>query len=238
MKRLQMFKGIIDIVMVMLLPVMMQYTLTGQETHEWLGIVMTALFILHHVLNYSWPGSLFRGKYTPVRSYITAINILLFLDMLLLAGSGIIMSGISGYAFEFLHLDGDMELMKRFHRFGAYWGFLLMSVHLGQHWNYVNGMVKKVLPMKVRPERLVWLVRGLIILTVIYGLIAFFRQNMAGYLFLKTAAVYFDEGKAQIIYLWDCVAMIGLFAVIGYRIRKVLIPGRSEKHDRNGGKTI
>lgn len=231
-----MVKGVIDMMMVVVLPVMMQYVLTGQETHEWLGTAMAVLFILHHILNHSWLGSLFRGTYTPARIYIMAINILLFLNMFLLAGSGIIMSGISGYAFEFLHLDGDMELLKRLHRFGAYWGFLLMSIHLGQHWNYVIGMSRKILPMKARAKNLLWLFRGLILLTAVYGLIAFFRQNMVGYLFLQTAAIYFDDGKAQITYIWDCAAMIELFAVIGYYAKKALMPGRSEKHDRNGGK--
>lgn len=222
MKVRQIIKTITDMTMIALLPVLMLFVLTEQETHEWLGTAMTALFILHNILNHSWIRGLFRGNYTPARIFLNMINILLFLDMILQAGSGIMMSGISGYVFEFLHLDGDMELLKQLHRFGAYWGFILMSIHLGQHWNYMIGMGKKLFPAKKQTKKPIRISRGLTAIISVYGLAAFVRQNMIGYLFLKTAAIYFDDGKAQISYLWDCIAIIVLFAALGYYVQKAL----------------
>ena len=194
MKLRQGIKIVIDIAMLLLLPVMMQYMLTEQELHEQLGVLMAVLFILHHVLNLSWIKNLFRGKYTAVRAFANAVNVLLLADMVLLAFSGIMMSGMSGYVFEFLHLDGDRELYKKLHMLGAYWGFAFMSFHLGQHWGYVAGMFRKYFPRMTWKTGL-WVSRGIVLLTAIYGLSAFIRQNMARYLFLKTAAIYFDEKK-------------------------------------------
>lgn len=227
MKVRQMIKINIDFIMVILLPVLMLYMLTGQETHERLGTAMAALFVIHNVLNRTWFKNLFRGKYTLARSFLNITNCLLFLDMVLLAGSGIFMSGISGYVFAPLQLDGDMELLKRFHRFGAYWGFILMSVHLGQHWHYMMGMGRKFVQAKTPSVKPIWFTRGLAVTGAVYGMIAFTRQNMIGYLFQKTAAIYFDDGKADISYLWDCAAMIMLFAVIGYYVQKVLTKRRA-----------
>lgn len=38
-----------DLLMVFLLPVLMAYSLVGEAAHEWIGIVMFLLFLLHHV---------------------------------------------------------------------------------------------------------------------------------------------------------------------------------------------
>ena len=44
----------IDIVLTVLLPLLMAYTLVGEVAHEWLGLAMLLLFIAHHVLNIRW----------------------------------------------------------------------------------------------------------------------------------------------------------------------------------------
>lgn len=59
----QTIRIIIDIAILLLLPVMMQYMLTEQELHEQLGVLMAVIFILHHALNILWFVHLFRGKY-------------------------------------------------------------------------------------------------------------------------------------------------------------------------------
>ncbi len=232
MKLRQAVRIVIDIVMLLLLPMMMQYILTEQELHEWLGVLMAGLFIFHHILNFSWIVNVFRGKYTKVRILVNGINLLLLIDMFLLVFSGIVMSGMSGYVFEFLHFSGDMELYKKMHMLGAYWGFILMSFHLGQHWGYMVGTVRNYFPFG-KSKRTVWILKGTVFFIIVYGLAAFFRQNMTGYLFLKTAAIYFDGRKAHISYLWDCIAIIVLFAALGHYLRKILICRKTDEDNQN-----
>ena len=43
-------KYLIDFGMTVLLPLLMAYTLVGEASHEWLGMAMLALFVLHHAL--------------------------------------------------------------------------------------------------------------------------------------------------------------------------------------------
>lgn len=51
MKPKQILKIITDIAMTAILLLLMAYSLVGEAVHEWLGIGMFVLFILHHVLN-------------------------------------------------------------------------------------------------------------------------------------------------------------------------------------------
>ena len=81
---------IIDILMVVLLPLLMAYSLIGENTHEVLGICMFVLFIAHHVINRKWWTSLFKGKYNAARILNTAVNLFLAVFMVLQPVSGIL----------------------------------------------------------------------------------------------------------------------------------------------------
>lgn len=54
-----------DLAMTVLLLCQMAWLLIGETTHEWTGTAMFLLFIVHHVLNRRWYGSLFKGKHGP-----------------------------------------------------------------------------------------------------------------------------------------------------------------------------
>ena len=52
-----------DIAMTVLLPMMMAYSLIGEAFHEVTGTALLVLFIVHHILNRRWYGSLRKGRY-------------------------------------------------------------------------------------------------------------------------------------------------------------------------------
>ena len=101
---------------------------------------MLVLFLAHHILNRGWYKSLFKGRYTPMRVFQVLVDMLLLAAMAAQMYSGIAMSR---HVFTFLPVDGGMALARRLHILGAYWGFILMSVHLGMHWNLFLGMARK-----------------------------------------------------------------------------------------------
>ena len=86
-------KRIVDIAMTVLLLCLMAYQVTGEMAHEWIGMGMTVLIIIHQILNRKWYGALFKGKYRPYRILSTTLNILLLLSFLLTAFCGMSMSG-------------------------------------------------------------------------------------------------------------------------------------------------
>lgn len=66
--------------------------------------------------------------------------------LILLTMCGSMVSGIllSRYALPFLPLNGGGAFARNIHMLSAYWGFVLMSLHLGFHWSIVVGMAKKI----------------------------------------------------------------------------------------------
>ena len=92
MKRKQILKIIVDILMTVVLLLLMARSLVGEAAHEWLGISMFGLFILHHILNRKWSRNLCKGKYTPFRILQTALVVLVLISMLGSMVSGIMLS--------------------------------------------------------------------------------------------------------------------------------------------------
>ena len=75
-------RKLVDAFMLILLLCLMSYQVTGEEKHEWTGILMTLTVIVHQILNRRWYAALFKGRYNPYRSVTTAVNLLLLSSML------------------------------------------------------------------------------------------------------------------------------------------------------------
>ena len=56
MKPKQITRLATDAAMTIALLLLMAYSLVGEAAHEWIGMAMLALFILHHALNRKWIG--------------------------------------------------------------------------------------------------------------------------------------------------------------------------------------
>lgn len=63
------FQMMIDIAMTALLPLLMVYKLMGKSTHEWIGLTMFILSILHHILNYIWYKNILKGHIQVFKSF-------------------------------------------------------------------------------------------------------------------------------------------------------------------------
>lgn len=210
MKSIMKIKIIVDAGMTVALLLLMAYGLVGEQAHEWIGIGMFVLFVLHHILNYRWLSAIGKGKYTPVRMIQTILAVSILLCMIGSMISGIV---LSRYVFEFLPEHGSYELAGEMHIFCAYWGFVLMSLHLGMHWQMMLGIAGKYIkPSKNRT----WLLRIMSGVLAIYGIVAFVRRDFGIYLLLKSHFVFFDYTKPVIYFLRDYLAVMCLFVFVGY----------------------
>lgn len=219
MKQKQIIKRIVDVAMLFMLPVLMSEILTGQQVHEWLGICMVLLFVMHHILNFGWMRNLFKGTYSPLRCGGTALNLLLLIDFLALAFSGIRMSG---YVFGWVPFSGGMRIARTLHLFATHWGLILMSLHTGMHWKLILGMCKRKLPVVKSGDIFIWLLRGAAFGIVLFGMYGFVQQKMTDYLFMRTHFVFFDETKSVFVFYMEVAAMIGMFIVAGHYFSVVL----------------
>ena len=161
------------------------------------------------------------SRYTPVRILMLAVNILTLAAMVLLMYSGITMSR---HVFAFLPARGGMAAARRLHLLGSYWGFLLMSLHIGLHW----GMVGNGLGIK-QGIRNRWLCFAGSLLAAVYGAYVFIKRNFLTYLFLKSEFVFLDYAESKILFYLDYMALMGLCIFIMHYGSKLLRKRRSRR---------
>lgn len=209
---------IIDLFMTLFLLMLMAYQITGEKLHEWFGAGMVVLFLIHNFLNIRWYGSLLKGKYTSLRILRTVINFSVLAAMLALAYSGIVMSR---YVFSFLPINGGMATARVMHLAGSYWGFVLMSVHLGLHWGMVIGMFRRFSGSK-KAVAFAWIFRLIAAMIAGYGAVCFYRADILSYMFLQADFVFLDYEKSPVSVFTEYMAMMGLWVFISYYVSKAL----------------
>lgn len=180
---------------------------------------MFVLFIVHHSLNWNRNKNLFRGRYTIVRVFQLVVNLPVLAVMLIQMYSGIV---LSRYVFDFLPIEGGLALARRLHILGAYWGILLISLHLGLHWNMILGMVRKGIGIK-RPSVLrtaICACAGLLIAG--YGVFVFVKRDFLTYLLIRSEFVFLDYSEPAILFYSDYLAIMGLCIFVSHYISKLL----------------
>lgn len=198
----------IDFLMTALLLCLMAYQITGQEFHEWFGAGMLILFIVHNILNIRWYGNLFKGKYKLLRIVQTIVNVSVLISMLCLGYSGIVMSR---HVFAALPIHGPMATARSMHMAASYWGFVLMSIHLGMHLGMIEGMFRRLLKGRKLPNVSVWGLRLAAIVIAGYGLVCFIQKDIASYMFLKNQFVFFDFEQSALSVFIEYIAMMGFW---------------------------
>lgn len=211
-------KIVVDILMVVTLLLLMAYQLIGKAVHEWFGMAMFVLFILHHILNSHWNRNLFKGKYTAIRILQTILVILVLFSMLGSMFSGII---LSRHIFPFIRIRGWRSFARNLHMISAYWGFVLMSLHLGLHWNMMMGMARKLVNRKSVVRT--WVLRTIAVSIAGYGIYAFIRRGIGRYMLMMDHFVFFDFDEPIIFFIADYIAVMGLFVFVGYYILRILV---------------
>lgn len=201
----QKYKILIDLFMTIALLLLMLFQITGQQVHEYLGIIMLCLFLGHNFLNRKWYRHLFKGKYKLYRCIQTILNISILMMMLGLGYSGMVMAQYLPFS-----ISGSMSLVRRLHLACSYWGFVLMSIHLGMHLKQIVHMFKKYICLENNVLKLV------MVIISFYGIYCFIQNNIVSYMFLINEFVFFDFEKNTFIVLLEYLSMMILWINIGY----------------------
>lgn len=211
MKPKMMMKIAVDFGMTVLLLLLMTYELIGQAVHEWLGVGMFVLLVLHHVLNKSWGQNVLKGRYSAIRILQTV-----FVTGVLLAMAGSMISGVilSRHVFSALPIHGGRAFARSLHMVCAYGDFVLMSLHLGFHWIIMMGIIRKHVSGQSPARK--WVLRILAVLIAGYGIYAFIKRDIGSYMFLKNQFAFFDFEEPLILFILDYVSIMGLFVFIGH----------------------
>ena len=205
-------KRIVDTVMTVLLLWLMAYQVTGEMAHEWIGICMTVLVIIHQILNRKWYGALFKGKYNPYRSVTTILNILLLLCFVLTAFCGMSMSG---HAVPFLYGMASVSFARRMHLSMSHWAFVLMGLHLGLHIPAMTGGLRLKDKTKAVFACVFTCIGGI-------GLYLFLRNGLPDYLFFRVPFAFLDYEKAGWLVFFENLLMLLFWVFIGSRTAGII----------------
>lgn len=211
----QKIKIVVDLFMTITLLLLMLFQITGQQVHEYLGMIMLVLFLGHNFLNRKWYSHIFKGKYKLYRLVQTILNISILMMMLCLGYSGMVMAQYLPFS-----ISGSMSLVRRLHLACSYWGFVLMSIHLGMHLKQIVNMYKKYICLENNVLKLV------IVIICLYGIYCFIQNNLISYMFLINEFVFFDFEKNTFIVLLEYLSMMGLWVNIGYLITRMILKVR------------
>lgn len=211
-------KPVIDILMTLALLILSGYQFWGESAHEWVDAGMFLLFIAHNILNLNWYKSIFKGKYSAMRIMILCVDCLTLISMLTQIYSGIV---ISRYVFNFLPINSGLAFARKLHILGAYWGFLIMSFHLGLHWNMIIRITKKSLHIKELNKIGTGIMNVIGLIITGYGVYAFVKRDFFKYLFLKSQFVFLDYSEPKIAFYFDLLAIMGACIFIAYHSLKL-----------------
>ncbi|MBQ1899774.1 MAG: DUF4405 domain-containing protein [Erysipelotrichaceae bacterium] len=209
-KKQEKMKMFIDIAMLASLLFLMAYQITGDLFHEWIGIGMTALAIVHQILNRKWYGSLFKGKRSPYRILSMVINVFLILSFFVTALCGMSMSS---HAAPFLYGILQLSFARRMHLSLSHWSFVLMGLHLGMHLPLILAKLKFGKKQKIFD--------AVFVLIAAIGFILCLRNKIFDYLFFKAAFAFFDYDKAAILVFVENLLILLSWTFFGYALARL-----------------
>ena len=121
---------------------------------------------------------------------------------------------LSKYVFAFLPLSLPEGVGQTPHQVCAYWGFLLMAVHLGWHGRSLAAAVKRHIAL----PGAVW--RGVLALAVVVGVVSAVLQQYPAHLFLQVRG--FESNFGLLPFLVGEAALFVLFALVGAGCKHLL----------------
>lgn len=220
MRSSKFFRYGVDLLMTAALLFLMGYQFWGDVAHEWAGTLMVVLFIAHQIMNRRWYTGLAKGSWSLYRVVLLLVDGLVFLSMVGLAVSGVM---LSNHVLAFVDLAGILGFARLLHMASAYWGFILMVLHLGCHWHMVLSAGRRVFGKYLEPQNsdgILLTLAGLVV--ALYGCFAFVSRDLPTYLFLQSHFVFLDFLEPKLLFYFDYVMMMGTFVFAGHALSSLL----------------
>lgn len=184
---------------------LMAFQVTEQLAHEWLGITMFALTVVHQILNRKFYSAILKGRYNGLRVFQLIVNILLLLSFVCTALSGMMMSR---FATPFMNGILPSSVVRQGHLALSHWSFVLMGLHLGLHFGIITSKLKK---------GAVRLALGAVMSVIsVYGFYLFFKSDMLNYMLFKNPFAFLDYTKAWWLVILENLAMLPAWGYAAY----------------------
>lgn len=198
-------KRVVDIALTITLLLLMAFQVTEQLAHEWLGVAMFVLTIVHQILNRKYYTAIFKGRYSPLRVFQLIVNILLLLTFVCTALSGMMMSR---FATPFMNGILPSNIVRQGHLALSHWSFVLMGLHLGLHFGIITSKMK---------NKTVRIILGIVMTGIsAYGFYLFFSSDILNYMLFKNPFAFLDYTKPWWLVLLENLSMLLAWAFAAY----------------------
>ena len=219
----QFWKRTIDILMIVLFIVLMGCSFTGDVVHECLGMLLFAMFVVHHILNGAWYRTLVNRWRSPRQFVLAFMTVVLFVIMITMAISSVL---VSRTLFAFIDYDGGL-FARQFHQMSTHLGLILAAIHFGIYGKRFFPGFRQMNNVQTTARKAIRLVFILLISAIcVYGIVSSFRHDIGDKLLMRQAYSFWSGSR--ILFFVDYVAVFVLYAVIAYVVEHILFP-RIEK---------
>jgi len=155
------------------------YPLWPEWLHEWLGLGLLLMLLLHNGLNARWYRNLVTGRYNLQRRLQLGVNGLSALLLLLALGSGLM---LSRHLWPEFPLHQGTDLVRKIHMTAVHWLQLMIAVHLGLHWKLLGGFFCALMGISGRNRLVRRSLASLWLAVAAYGATVFIRRDLPAYL--------------------------------------------------------
>ncbi len=201
-----------------LLLVALAYYWLDNQTHEWIGVGVFLLIVLHNAFNRHWYGALHRKRREASSIFDTVMTFFLLLTMLTLLVTSVI---VSQTVFGFLAIDDGFST-RQIHALSAYWAVVLVAIHIGIRWHRVMNAVKRRLRIANESRVREIVLRVVASALALYGLKSAFTIGIASKLTMQMSLEWWDFESSTAGFFLGWMSIIGLFAVLSHYSLKAL----------------
>ncbi|KEA51075.1 membrane protein [Mangrovibacter sp. MFB070] len=204
------FQVVQDVVLLVMLLTLMGFHLWGEVIHEWLGVTILLLVMLHNALNLHWFSALTQGEYSLFRILKTGVNLVTVIVFVTAIISGLVLSRhvIPDWVFH-----SNTDLARKVHMTSVHWGQIIIGVHLGMHWKMLAKYFCYLFRLSPAGFIAGYFFPACFICIAIYGGVVFWARNMLPYLLMAVDFAFFDYGEPAWLFYLDYLAVIVLAAV-------------------------
>lgn len=212
------FKLTIDFLMFITFLWLILSPITTHYVHELLGVIFVFLLIIHNIMNRKWYIYLLKGKYNLIRILHSTVNLLLISLIVINTISAL---EISLWIFVFLPFDWGIT-GRELHIASAYWAMLILSIHIGFHWDMLMNISRKLFRFSLPNFYRKLIMRLFTIIIMAYGIYAIFKLNIGARLMASYSFFFFDTNQSYFIVFIDYLSFCGLCIALAHYSLKLL----------------
>lgn len=142
---------LLDIGLLLILFLVYEVKATGEAIHEWLGVAIALVMIVHILLHWQWVVTITRRFFAKLKAeprFQYILNIGIFIGFTTIIFTGLM---ISRSVLPLIGLQGsNSQFWKWLHFQSADVTFVLAALHIALHWQWIVNAIKRHLILPVR----------------------------------------------------------------------------------------